>query len=239
MLAQAKPLVAIRKQRGTIPKLRFGALMKKIGRILIRGIDALLPLGVTLYVIYWLAFYGDKLLANIVVPFMPESLIWPGIGMVAGLLVMFIIGLFAVTQPGRWLFGAFERLCTRIPLVKTVFRGTQDFTRFFFATSERGEFGQVVWVPFGNMHLIGFVTRGPVYGPADAAEGDRTVAVYVSMSAGIGGFTVYLPRSKLEPTGLTVEEGMRLVLSAGVSMAEPPRAVPPPKPASEGGKPAA
>ena len=214
-------------------------LMKTFGRILIRGIDALLPIGVTLYVIYWLAFYGDRMLAEIVRPMLPEAYIWPGTGVVAGLLIMFTIGVFAITRPGRWLFGAFERLSARIPLVKTVFRGTQDFTRFFFATSERGEFGQVVWVPFGDMHLIGFVTRGPAYGPADTAAADRTVAVYVSMSAGIGGFTVYLPRSKLEPTGLTVEEGMRLVLSAGVSMAEPPRAVPPPKPAMEAGKPAA
>ena len=213
--------------------------MKTFGRILIRGIDALLPIGVTLYVIYWLAFYGDRMLAEIVRPMLPETYIWPGTGVVAGLLIMFTIGVFAITRPGRWLFGAFERLSARIPLVKTVFRGTQDFTRFFFATSERGEFGQVVWVPFGDMHLIGFVTRGPAYGRADATGDNRTVAVYVSMSAGIGGFTVYLPRSKLEPTGLTVEEGMRLVLSAGVSMAEPPRAVPPPKPAPEAGIPGA
>jgi uncharacterized membrane protein len=208
-------------------------VMKEIGRILIRGIDALLPIGVTLYVIYWLAFYGEKLLIEMFRPMVPEAYIWPGTGMVLAILAMFIIGIFAITKPGRWLFGAVERLCNRIPLVKTVFRGTQDFTRFFFATSERGDFGQVVWVPFGDMHLIGFVTRGPEYGHADAAANDRTVAVYVSMSAGIGGFTVYLPHSKLEPTGLTVEEGMRLVLSAGVSMAEPPRAVPPPKPAPE------
>ena len=215
--------------------------MKAIGRILIRGIDALLPIGVTLYVIYWLVFYGDKLLLELVRPMVPEAYIWPGFGMVVGLVVMFVIGVFAITWPGRWLFAFIERLCNRIPLVKTVFRSTQDFTRFFFATGERGDFGQVVWVPFGDMHLIGFVTRGPVYGHTDTSGDDRTVAVYVSMSAGIGGFTVYLPRSKLEPTGLTVEEGMRLVLSAGVSMTEPPRAVPPPKPpaaASEPEKPA-
>ena len=210
--------------------------MKAIIKILILGIDVLLPIGVTLYVIYWLAFFGDKLLADMIRPILPDSYFWPGTGLVAGFIAMFLIGVIGLTRPGRWLYESFARLCIRIPLVKTVFRGTQDFTRFFFATSERGNFGQVVWVPFGDMHLIGFVTRGPVYGPADAAVGDRTVAVYVSMSAGIGGFTVYLPRSKLEPTGLTVEEGMRLVLSAGVSMAEPPRAVPPPKPAPEPGK---
>jgi len=203
--------------------------MKAFGKILIRGIDILLPIGVTLYAIYWLAFFGDKLLADMLRPMLPDSYFWPGTGLLAGFIAMFFIGVIALTRPGRWLYKSFERLCIRIPLVKTVFQGTQDFTRFFFATGERGDFGQVVWVPFGDMHLIGFVTRGPAYGPADTAVGERTVAVYVSMSAGIGGFTVYLPHSKLEPTGLTVEEGMRLVLSAGVSMAEPPRAVPPPK----------
>jgi len=213
--------------------------MKFLGKILIRGMDTLLPIGVTLYGIYWLTFYGDKLLADLIRPFMPAAYIWPGIGLVVSFLAVLVIGIFAITRPGRWVFGSIERFCVRIPLVKTVFRGTQDFTRFFFAAGERGDFGQVVWVPFGDMHLIGFVTRGPTYGRADAGDNERTVAVYVSMSAGIGGFTVYLPRSRLEPTGLSVEEGMRLVLTAGVSMAgPPPQAMPPSKPAAESDKPA-
>lgn len=207
--------------------------MKILGKILIRGMDTLLPIGVTLYAIYWLVFYGDKLLTDMIRPVVPAAYVWPGTGMVVALLVVLIIGLFAMTPPGHWLFGSIEKICVRIPLVKTLFRGTQDFTRFFFAAGERGDFGQVVWVPFGDMHLIGFVTRGPNYGRTDIDEKDRTVAVYVSMSAGIGGFTVYLPRSKLEPTGLSVEEGMRLVLTAGVSMAKPPQAMPPSKPAAE------
>jgi len=212
--------------------------MKALGKVLIRGMDTLLPIGITLYCIYWLMFYGDKLLADLVRPIMPAAYLWPGVGLVVSFLIVLVIGLFAMTRPGRSLFGAIEKLCVRIPLVKTVFRGTQDFTRFFFAAGERGDFGQVVWVPFGDMHLIGFVTRGPTYGRTDVDEKERTVAVYVSMSAGIGGFTVYLPRSKLEPTGLSVEEGMRLVLTAGVSMAgPPPEAMPPSKPAAEADKP--
>jgi len=206
--------------------------MKFISRLLIRGVYILLPIGVTLYVIYWVTVYSDKLLGEFVRPIVPEVYFWPGIGLVAGLAAVLAIGILNTIPPGRWLFGAIERVFTRTPLVKTVFLATQDFGRFMFATHERGEFGQAVWVPFGDMHLIGFVTRGPSYGPVEGAAGDRTVAVYVSMSAGIGGFTVYLPRSKLEPTGLSVEEAMRLVMTAGVSMTERPRASPPsPKPA--------
>lgn len=205
--------------------------MKFVGRFLVRGVDALLPIGVTLYVIYWLAVFGDKLVGDVIRPMVPEVYFWPGFGLLAGLAVVLIIGVLASTWPGRRVLDLTDRTCSRIPLVKTVFQATQDFTRFFFTAHERGNFGQAVWVPFGDMHLIGFVTRGPSYGPANTESGDRTVAVYVSMSAGIGGFTVYLPRSKLEPTGLTVEEAMRLVMTAGVSMTTHPRAAPPPKPA--------
>lgn len=203
--------------------------MKTFARFLARGITALLPIAITLYAIYWLAVFGDQLLGDLLRTMAPAVYFWPGIGLVAGLVVLLAIGLLASIPPGRWLFASIERLCMRIPLVKTVYQATQDFTRFFVSPHARGEFGQAVWVPFGDVHLIGFVTRGPSYGTADTESGDHTVAVYVSMSAGIGGFTVYLPHSKLEPTGLSVEEAMRLVMTAGVSMTERPRAEPPPK----------
>ena len=202
--------------------------MKFISRLLVRGIYTLLPIGVTVYVIYWLAVFGDKLLGEMVRPIVPEVYFWPGIGLFAGLATVLLIGVLVTIPPGRWLFGAIERVCSRTPLIKTVFLATQDFSRLFLTPHEHGDFGQAVWVPFGNMHLIGFVTRGPSYGAADGTSGDPTVAVYVSMSAGIGGFTVYLPRSKLEPTGLSVEEAMRLVMTAGVSMTERPGAAIPP-----------
>lgn len=217
--------------------------MKFIGSLLLRGIDALLPIAITLYAIYWLAFFGDKLLGEIIRPVMPEHWLWPGIGLIAGLVALFLVGVLASTLPGRWLFAACERACLRVPLVKTVFRATQDFTRFFMMPHAREEFGEVVWVPFGDLHVIGFVTRGPVYGTAADNEKDRTVAVYVPFSYQIGGYTVYLPRSRLEPTGLSVEEAMRLVVTAGVSMSDQPVEAQPvanPPPASikpEQGKP--
>lgn len=205
--------------------------MQIFSRFFIRGVDTLVPIGITLYALYWLAVFAESWLGEAIRPLVPPAWDWPGIGLAVGLLaamvLVFVIGLLVSTGPGRRLVASGEWLLGRIPLVTTFLQTMHDFTRFFVAPHERGDFGQVVWVPFGDMHLIGFVVRGPSYGTA--AAGDRTVAVYVPFSYQIGGFTVYLPRSRLEPTGLSVEEAMRLVLTAGVSMAEAPRATPPPK----------
>jgi uncharacterized membrane protein len=205
--------------------------MQIFSRFFIRGMETLVPIGITLYALYWLAVFAESWLGEVIRPLVPSTWNWPGIGLVVGLLaamvLVFVFGLLVSTRPGRWLVVSGEWLLGRIPLVKSFLQTMHDFMRLFVAPHERGDFGQVVWVPFGDMHLIGFVVRGPSYG--QAAAGDRTVAVYVPFSYQIGGFTVYLPRSRLEPTGLSVEEAMRLVLTAGVSMAEPPRAVPPPK----------
>ena len=47
--------------------------MHTIGKILIRGLDVLLPIGVTLYFIYWLALFGDKMLVEMFRPVVPEA----------------------------------------------------------------------------------------------------------------------------------------------------------------------
>lgn len=207
--------------------------MRIFSKFFVRGIDTLVPIGITLYALYWVAVFAESLLGEAIRPLIPAGWDRPGIGLVIGLVaamvLVFVFGLLVSTGPGRRLVVSAEWLLGRIPLVKSVLQTMHDFTRFFVAPHERGDFGQVVWVPFGETHLIGFVVRGPTYGQAAAAAGDRTVAVYVPFSYQIGGFTVYLPRSRLEPTGLSVEDAMRLVLTAGVSMAEAPRATPPPK----------
>jgi uncharacterized membrane protein len=63
--------------------------------------------------------------------------------------------------------------------------------------------------------LSGFITDANRAGFAAGDPPDR-VAVYLPMSYQIGGFTVLLPRDRLKPLAMNVEEAMRLVLTAGV-----------------------
>jgi uncharacterized membrane protein len=73
----------------------------------------------------------------------------------------------------------------------------------------------VVTVDVGLGRLIGFITQEHA-NTLGIGGGDDLVAVYLPMSYQIGGYTVYLPRSKITETDLTVEQAMRIVLTGGV-----------------------
>ena len=70
-------------------------------------------------------------------------------------------------------------------------------------------------VRFGDARLLGFVTRENATLPG-SADTQPLVAVYLPMSYQIGGYTLYLPRERLEPTDLSVEAAMRIVLTGGL-----------------------
>ena len=81
-------------------------------------------------------------------------------------------------------------------------------------------FKQVVAVRVQDMRLIGFVTTEDVRGLPPSPEGEKLVAVYLPMSYGIGGYTVYLPKALVEPLDMSLEDAMRLTLIGGVSAKE-------------------
>ena len=80
----------------------------------------------------------------------------------------------------------------------------------------------VVVVRLGDMRLLGFVTRDDLPELEAQAGGIDLVAVYLPMSYGIGGYTVYLPKDQCESLDMPVETAMRMALTAGMSSGPPP-----------------
>lgn len=188
------------------------------GRTFVTGLITLLPLAVTLYLLYWLAWGAESLLGPWLHRFLPGPWYIPGLGLLAGLLLVYLVGLAMRVWVVQRLFGWSEALLYRIPVVRAVYGSVRDFLHFLAQHSDRRQFHEVVAVRQGNSYVIGFVTRGDLdwlQGPPDMRE---KVAVYFPMSYQIGGYTVLMPRSALEPLDLTMEEGMRFVLTAGVGV---------------------
>lgn len=193
--------------------------MRKIWNTMLRGLVAILPIGLTLYLIYWLAGMAERVFSGVIKLVIPESAYWPGLGLLTGLVVLFAAGLAVNAYLVRRALRFGDRLFARIPVVKTVYVAIRDFTRFFPSSGQGSDLKRVVLVPFGPGKAIGFVTSESAAALGLGSRDEDKVAVYLPMSYMIGGHTVFLPRELLEPTSLSVEAAMRVALMGGVTVA--------------------
>jgi uncharacterized membrane protein len=190
--------------------------MKVVGRILLKGLVTILPVGLTIYFVYWLGVTTEALLSRPIKWIIDDANYWPGMGLVTGFVLLFVVGLAVNAFLVRKFLGLGERLLLRIPVVKTVYSAIRDMTRLVNTDGKKKrELERVVTVPFGPGRVLGFVTQEHA-SQLGVGGGDDLVAVYLPMSYQIGGYTVYLPRSDLAETDLTVEQAMRIVLTGGV-----------------------
>jgi uncharacterized membrane protein len=191
-------------------------VMRKIWNTMLRGLVAMLPIGLTLYLVYWLAVTAEHVFSGLIRLLLPETAYWPGLGVLTGLVLLYLAGLALNAYLVRRALRIGDQLFARIPVVKTVYVAIRDFMRFFPSSGAGGDLKRVVMVPYGPGRAIGFVTSESA---ASLGLGDQQadkVAVYLPLSYMIGGQTVFVARGLLEPTTLSVEAGMRIALMGGV-----------------------
>ncbi|MBI4204427.1 MAG: DUF502 domain-containing protein [Betaproteobacteria bacterium] len=203
-------------------KAIFTQSAKQISRIFLRGLVVVLPIAITLALIYWLAVSAENLLGGIVRLLIPDKYYSTGLGVLLGIGLVFAAGLTVNVWFTRELLGRAEAVMERIPIVKSVYGGIRDLARFFSDGRSKQGFHKVVMVTLTDeIRLIGFLTRENFTDlPPQLAASDDTVAVYLPMSYQIGGYTVYVPRSRVEPIDMTNEDAMRFTLTAGMSSAK-------------------
>jgi uncharacterized membrane protein len=189
-------------------------MMKALGGILLKGLVTILPIGLTIYFVYWLGITTESLLSKPIKLLVGDAY-WPGMGLVTGFVILFVVGLAVNAFLVRRVLGLGEELLLRVPVVKTVYSAIRDMTRLVNTDKKKGDLDRVVTVDVGLGKLIGFVTQEHAK-TLGIGGGDDLVAVYLPMSYQIGGYTIYLPRSRVVETDLTVEQAMRIVLTGGV-----------------------
>jgi len=190
-------------------------MFKSISKILITGFITLLPVVLTIYLLYWLAVSSEQVMGNALKLILPDTAYFPGLGMIAGLFLVFIVGLMMNAYMVRKIFALGEQLLYHLPLIKTIYRAFRDFFDFFSPKKE--QFGQVVAVTFNGMELVAFVTQEDPQRLPESFRDRDSVLVYLPMSYMVGGYTVLVPRSELRPLKMSKEEAMRFVLTAGIT----------------------
>ena len=192
--------------------------MKYISRIFLKGFAAVLPIGLTLYFVYWLAVSLEQLLKSALLLILPHAWYWPGMGLTTALVLLFLAGLLVDAWVVRKIFHLGELILEKIPLIKSIYGGLRDFMNYFSRMKDDDNLQKVVTVKVGESYLIGFLTGAESNSKLPVETGfDDLVSVYLPMSYQIGGFTVYVPSEHVKTIDMDVEDAMRLVLTAGLS----------------------
>ena len=193
-------------------------MLKFITRNILTGLVTILPVVLTIYLLFWMTVSVESVLGNMIRSFAPEVLHLPGIGLIATLGLAFAIGLLMNAYVVQQLFSKVEQILYRMPLIKSVYKAIRDFFHYFSPTAKK-EFEQVVAVSIGDtgMKVMGFVTQETMENLPKGFREEDSILVYLPLSYMIGGYAVLVPRSSIRPIDINMEEAMRFTLTAGVT----------------------
>jgi uncharacterized membrane protein len=145
---------------------------------------------------------------------------WPGLGLIAGFFLLLLVGSLVNAYAGKIFLKYWNDFLGRIPFIKTLYGGFRDVVSLLPSGSgEKRDLQRVVLARFADVHAIGFVTREDVPEVLFAHGGRDWVTVYFPMSYAFGGYTIYLPRERIQPLDISVEDAMRLAITAGLTAA--------------------
>jgi uncharacterized membrane protein len=188
--------------------------MKRFGQFLFKGLATAAPLLLTLWLLYWAASGLEAFARPWLEKLLPAGTYFVGMGLIAALLLISGLGLLANLYLVRVLLSLLDRIMSRIPLVKTLFQGIKDFAQLL-AGEKTQQMGRVVSIELQGVRLIGFVVRDPASLPGITDAATDLVSVYLPMSYQVGGYTVYVPKSRLTKLDMSVEDAMRTVITGG------------------------
>ena len=199
-----------------------------IRNVFITGLVILGPLALTSYILYFIFDQVSQIFEPIVRDIMtsffgelPDKLfIGLGIQAVAfffTLCVVFLVGLLATNVIGKRLLQYIEKVFARIPVVNVIYpliKQVIDSFKRLGGSSKGFENKQVVFIKYPSLegYLVGFLTshfNGP--------EGEKLASVFIPTAPNpITGFVLVFDESSVVPSGLTMEQAWKMLISAGL-----------------------
>jgi len=205
-------------------------LFRQLRNLFITGLLVLVPLGTTVWIVYKLFDLADSKVRNLLKPhfdtlcrqlFERTFPIPPyGVGLVVTVLVILAVGVLARNLIGRRLISMMEKVMLRLPVVRQIYLAVKQISEAFLQR-KRALFHEVVLIeyPRRGAYSLGFVTNDA---PASfRSVADDLVCVFVSTTPNpTSGVLVLVPRRDVIPLSIPVEDGMKMVISAGVVVPE-------------------
>ena len=203
-------------------------------KYIIAGLLVWLPLAITIWVLLWLLGLMDGVfswlltLGQHVLPPGADASIdalrrVPGLGVLVMAVLLLATGVFVTNIFGQWWVRQWDKLLSRIPIVKSIYSSVKQVSDTLFSTNGNA-FREAVLVqyPHAGSWTIAFVTGRPGGEVAGQLEGEH-VSLYVPTTPNpTSGFFLMMPRSNVRPLRMSVDEALKYIISMGVVVPPPP-----------------
>lgn len=209
-------------------------LWRRLRNYLIAGVVIAAPIAITAALLWWFISFVDNsmkpLVRGVFDPLLtplglsPEDFFFfaiPGFGVLVGAAFLIFVGWAATTFAGRAIYAAGERLIGRVPYVRSIYAALRQLVDSVAQQGDRS-FDEVVLVeyPRRGLYAIAFVTAA-AKGEIRSHLGDDFVALFLPTSPNpTSGYLLYARRSEVIKLDMSVEDGAKLIFSAGIVVAE-------------------
>ncbi len=193
-------------------------------RYLVTGILVMGPVIVTIYLLWKGFLFFDKILSNVVTniliffigsEWLRDHTI-PGLGFITLLILLILAGFAARNVMGQWFFAKVQKGIDQIPLVNRVYRAVQQISDALFS-GRQDIFKHAVLVeyPRRGIYSIGITTTATPH-TVQSKSSEELVGVFLPTTPNpTSGFLLYLPRKDIIILDISVEDALKLVISAG------------------------
>lgn len=205
----------------------FTKLNPRIRNVFITGLLITLPIALTYFILQFLFKNLDalspvftKVLIDLGAP-IPEGYRIPALGLVITLLIVLAVGWFTTNFFGKRLILLGENIVGKIPFVRRIYKGSKQVVQSI-AHADTRAFRKVVLIEFPRrgMLAIGFVT-GEARGEVQQNTCDDVLNVFVpTMPNPTSGFLVFAPPEELTEIDMSIEDGVKYVVSGGIVTTE-------------------
>jgi uncharacterized membrane protein len=197
------------------------SLLGRLRAYFLTGVIVTAPISITIFLVWQFLTFLDTHVAGLLPDrynpetYLPFSL--PGLGLLIMLAFLTLVGMLTAGLAGRTLVRMGERLLSRMPVVRGVYGTLKQIFETVLAQKSRS-FREVVLIEYPRRGLgaIGFVT-GPTRGEIQERSQEELVNVFLPTTPNpTSGFLLFVPKSDLIPLDMTIEEGIKMVISGGI-----------------------
>lgn len=188
-------------------------------KYLIAGLLVWMPLGITFLVIRAIVGFLDKSLLLLPEAYQPDTLLGfhlPGLGVVLAVVLVLATGMIMANLLGRRLVNAWESLLSRIPLVRTLYAGIKQIMEAVLATDAKS-FRRVLLVeyPRRGVWSLAFMTTDQLGEVQQKTETD-VIGVFIPTTPNpTSGFVLMVPADEVIELDMSVEQGLKMIISMG------------------------